>query len=166
MSRLRKSWLMQAVMALVWCSFIAARPAVLSCPSGGHGAEHGMAHGAMQGMSAPAESPIDVNGSALTSAAHAASVHEESAPHAHMAHTAPATTSDGQGERSPAPHPCDCLGHCCAIVAMPQQPAAVVLRVVERVGQVSLPQEHPALVTRWVDFVLPFAIAPPVSVRT
>jgi hypothetical protein len=66
----------------------------------------------------------------------------------------------------PAPHTCDCLGHCCATaVALPALSSTTV--TVEAVRVRPLPMvARTSYVAIRVDFVLPFAIAPPVSDRT
>ena len=62
----------------------------------------------------------------------------------------------------PAGHACTCLGACCAAVAvLPVRPAPVTLAVVERASVAPTGRPEHEYVAAWVDFVLPFATAPP-----
>ena len=135
----RNRWTGLLVGAL-WCAAVAARPTLIACPMGAH-------HGGASDVS----SAVDAH------AAHAA------AGHTHQ--------SDGvRGEESPTPTPdapahgttpCDCLGDCCAtsIVVPGALSSTIVLSFTDPDPQPGLPQHE--FVGLWIDFVLPFATAPP-----
>ncbi len=66
--------------------------------------------------------------------------------------------------RPAAAHLCTCLGACCAAVAvLPVGPAPVAVAVVERATVVFTGRPEHEYVAAWVDFVLPFATAPPLQ---
>lgn len=137
MLRLRASRLMQLIMTMVWCGVVAARPMALPCPVGGHGAHQ-------------------------TEATHAPSVSAPADAHsAHGHHGAPATPTPAP-THAPA-HQCDCLGHCCSTaLAMPATTPAIS-SIVEQAMPATPSAPNARVAAAWTDFVLPFAIAPPVS---
>lgn len=80
-----------------------------------------------------------------------------------------AAASDGHdrcGARDPAQHGpqhgCTCLGACCTAVAvLPTPPTPVTLAMVEEAVLIPTGRPDHEYVAAWVDFVLPFATAPP-----
>jgi hypothetical protein len=145
MARRRVSRLLHAVMALVWCGIVVARPLAMPCPTGGHGT-----HGPV--ASAPGPEAI------------AASAHDAHAAHAAHGPTSSAT-HEAPAQDAPA-HSCDCLGHCCAtaVVLPPVFPASDLATSTR--ARPAFAVDGISFVAAWTDFVLPFAIAPPVSART
>ncbi|MEQ1692498.1 MAG: hypothetical protein ABMA00_14510 [Gemmatimonas sp.] len=138
MRRFRASRVLNALAALVWCGVVAARPVAAPCPMGGHGTAH----------SAPA-----------VSNSHAT----------HAAHGVPTGTS----HHTPAPsdsstplHSCDCLAHCCASALAPTPSLSAILAFPAIDSEAPSPVAQTHYIAAWTDFVLPFAAAPPVSVRT
>lgn len=84
--------------------------------------------------------------------------------HAHHGVAAPAhqDSQDSHGSHH-GDTECHCLGHCCP-VAPTQVPMAhdFVLAAVRQVDVVQPGRAQHAFMASWVDFVLPFATAPPV----
>lgn len=84
--------------------------------------------------------------------------------HAHHGVAAPAhqDSQDSHGSHH-GDSECHCLGHCCP-VAPTQVPMAhdFVLAAVRQVDVVQPGRAQHAFMASWVDFVLPFATAPPV----
>ena len=82
-----------------------------------------------------------------------------------MAGMARAEGHAGSTPRSGRPavaHVCTCLGACCAAVAvLPSGPAAISVVSVGRAAVVFTGRPEHEYVAAWVDFVLPFATAPP-----
>jgi hypothetical protein len=144
MFRSRVSRLAHAFLGLVWCGTVAARPVALPCPMGGHGREH--AH------VATAQPPSSHASVAAHGHHHVAAVQVESGP----TDAAPAVPAPA----APA-HSCDCLAHCCAsAVAAPAQ-FAQTIATAERHNDSAPLRAQSEHVAAWVDFVLPYAIAPP-----
>jgi len=143
---------MHVIAALVWCGVVAARPMAMPCPMGGHGEGHeAAAHSGHIGTSADA--------SADASHGH----------HVGMINASPAGLgATPESPRTPAPkeHSCDCLGHCCAVLATRPGASAPVVAFVEHAVEPPAPHVEVRYIAAWTDFVLPFAIAPPVSART
>jgi hypothetical protein len=143
----RSRWIapMRAVMALILFAFVTARPASLPCPMGTHSGTHSGAHSAAHGLQS--RSP-DVHASMAGMMAHGSGV-----------------SSDTPAQKAPVSHGCDCLSHCCV--------TAILTIAHVTIGQSALlltaHEPHEARGTRlareWTDFLLPFAIAPPVSTR-
>lgn len=124
--------LLSALLA-IWFGVFFAEPAWLhACPVHAPGGEHGAAPAA--GTAA---------GEAVGDAAH----------HAAMGHDAPAPADAG--------HQCSCPGACCAVSA-PALPVVTEQPILDALVAVTDPG-RPAheYVAAWVDFVLPFATAPP-----
>ena len=110
-----------------------------------------------------------------TPANHAAhSAHDAHAAHGHQDGVAPAATTPQVSDSDSSEHPdshgshhgdteCHCLGHCCP-VAPTEMPVAhdFALATVRRVDVVQPGRAQHAFMASWVDFVLPFATAPPV----
>ena len=98
------------------------------------------------------------------SAQHSATAESES----HAAHGAPVATPHHAPERAPdsLPHSCDCLAHCCASVVAPTPTLTATLAVSVGDSDAASPVAQTPYVAVWTDFVLPFAVAPPVSART
>ena len=153
-ARGRVSRLVHALMMVVWCGVVAARAVAMPCPTGGHGL-----HGQLPATPIPSALPASAHhgqgahaGHQLWDSSSAVSEHAHSSPH-------------GPTQDAPA-HSCDCLGHCCA--------TAVVLPPVFPIGTIASPAiarptfvvSRSVFVAEWIDFVLPFAIAPPVSAHT
>ena len=100
--------------------------------------------------------------------------HDAHAAHAHHGTPTPSATAQ-QVADADAPVPqdshgshhgdteCHCLGHCCP-VAPTQLPLAhdFVLATVRQLDAVQPGRAQHAFMASWVDFVLPFATAPPV----
>ncbi|MBL0173039.1 MAG: hypothetical protein IPP90_20565 [Gemmatimonadaceae bacterium] len=137
---------MNALAALVWCGIVAARPVAMPCPMGGHGA----AHQAVQG--------------GVSTAAHV--MHGQQADMAHEGMGTPDAAPAVPGNPDNPRHTCDCLAHCCASVAALPGVVAPLVAIVEAAAEPSNPQAQTSYVSVRGDFVLPFAIAPPVSART
>lgn len=147
MRRLRTSRLMQLVITMVWCGVIAARPIALPCPVGGHGA-----HSTSSGHA--------VSGHAEEMVGHEMAGHDM-AGHEMSGHQMPAAPD------SPTPaHQCDCLGHCCSTAAALPAPAPGLVTVAEAHRSPPPSEPHARPTPAWRDFVLPFAIAPPVSAHS
>ena len=136
---------MNALAALVWCGIVAARPVAAPCPMGGHGERH-----------------RDVPGApSLTHGSHGQPVGAVGANEAN-----PVTTKGSPIDSESSQHACDCLAHCCAPAAALPQAFADVVAPIERDVKTAAPIAPTHYVAAWVDFVLPFSIAPPVSART
>ena len=100
----------------------------------------------------PVHSPAGAGGHA----AHAPTGHHPPAHHhARAGHHVPASGGEG------APHQCTCPGACCAV--SPQALPAVALHAALAVTVAAADRGRPEheYVAAWVDFVLPFAHAPP-----
>ncbi len=138
---------------------------------------HGCATQSMAGAhalhaSASVAHPEHAHHAASTTVAAASSAHAHeaaSAPsaHAHGAHHAAPTASLPAEHDAPGSHDCDCIGQCCpsaiAAVALPETPS-VSVRFVASVDAPTHPTHQ--RVAAWVDFVLPFATAPPALVTS
>lgn len=98
-------------------------------------------------------------------AAHAAHVaHAQQAAHAEL----PASATDGP-TAPPGHHAadCRCVGACCpSAVAALAAPSLHALPTVRLLTATAPGRPAHAVVAAWVDFVLPFATAPPVSLRS
>jgi hypothetical protein len=88
--------------------------------------------------------------------------------HAHAAHLAAGHTDasshapvPGTPEEPAHDAPCDCLGHCCAtsVIAPGALSPTIAVSYRDPAPVPGLPQHE--FVAHWVDFVLPFATAPP-----
>ncbi len=77
---------------------------------------------------------------------------------------APGGHADHEAGRrhGPAGHCCTCLGACCAAVAvLPVHPSVDVVATTEWTFVPPTARPEHEYVAAWVDFVLPFATAPP-----
>ena len=69
---------------------------------------------------------------------------------------------DGHSGHHAGAHLCTCLGACCASLAvLPVGPAPIAFVAVERAAVAPTGRPQHEYVASWVDFVLPFATAPP-----
>lgn len=145
-------------MALVWCGIVAARPVALPCPMGGHGG-----HAQAPGVSKPsAHTPSESRVSRAVLDAHAGHLLAAAVPTV-AEHGAPAT----HGPSPDAPvHTCDCLGHCCASAVVPRHVFPISHVASAEIDRPTFIVSRSGFDPEWIDFVLPFAIAPPVSART
>jgi len=84
----------------------------------------------------------------------------------HEAETAASPASDApppplHRDQPHGDHPCDCLSHCCAsAVAAPGAFSATLVVGFQEPERATPGGPHP-FAPHWVDFVLPFATAPP-----
>jgi hypothetical protein len=145
-------------MALVWCGIVAARPVALPCPTGGHGA-HTQASGAPLPPAATASAPSASHG------AHDAHAGHRPAAAPSSISEQPDATPHGPTHDAPA-HTCDCLGHCCATAVLPLHVFPISHVASAAIDRPTFIVSRSGFVPEWIDFVLPFAIAPPVSART
>jgi hypothetical protein len=102
--------------------------------------------------------------------------HADLTGHAHHADlTDPVHHANETGPAHQAPEPpshdpassCDCVGTCCPATPLaPRSPATLNLATIRVVDSAVPGRPAHAVVAAWVDFVLPFATAPPVAVRS
>lgn len=64
------------------------------------------------------------------------------------------------------PHTCDCLAHCCATSLALKDAHAPAISIVVVTPDTWRATTQTGHTRAWVDYVLPFAMAPPVSVHT
>ena len=122
---------MHAIMALVWCGAVAARPMTLPCPMGGHGAGH--------------------DATVISHVGHTQHTGVGTAKHAPTEQPADA----------PLSHPCDCLGHCCATAVVAPLADSHIVAVIEPPVGVWYPTSATTPRDTRTPFVLPLAMAPP-----
>jgi hypothetical protein len=157
---MRLSMARRTLASLLMCWLPLASPEgrmVHGCGAGDHGMA-GHTAGASEYQASARHVPV-------AAAAHAGHVHaaDEAAP-AHHSHHTPEPLSGGSP--APASH-CDCVGTCCpATLLAPRTPATLHLADIRVVDPAVPGRPAHAVVASWVDFVLPFATAPPVPVRS
>jgi hypothetical protein len=131
------------VLGALWCAAFAARPTLLACPMGAH-------HAAPSHSTGADPDPIVADHDA-----HA--LHVASGPADVSSNAAIPDAPDAPAHDTP----CDCLGHCCAtsVIAPGAWSSTLAASYRDPAPVPGLPQHE--FVAHWVDFVLPFATAPP-----
>ena len=145
-------------MALVWCGIVAARPVALPFPTGGHGAH-------TQASAAPRPSTTTASAPSASQGLHDAHAGHRLAATPSSISEQPDTSPHGPPHDAPA-HTCDCLGHCCATAVHPPHVFPISHVASAAIDRPTFIVSRSGFDPEWIDFVLPFAIAPPVSART
>jgi len=133
---------MRVFVMLAWFGMVHASTTVAPCPMGANA------------------------GAKAMHSAHAGDVMEHSPTgHHHGAATTSEKSVDGHrtvpSDRSTLPNDCDCLSHCCAAPTI-YETVATEVAVAITVELTTSPTRHTgSAVSAWVDFMLPYAIAPP-----